>query len=28
MPADLADAVRRTDPAKAIAWAAVTHWGA
>ncbi|MEV6851300.1 CHAT domain-containing protein [Actinoplanes sp. NPDC051411] len=27
MPAELADAVGRTDPAKAIAWAAVTHWG-
>jgi hypothetical protein len=27
MPSDLAGAVARADPAKAIAWAAVTHWG-
>jgi CHAT domain-containing protein len=27
MPPELADAVTRADPAKAIAWAAVTHWG-
>lgn len=27
MPADLLGAVARTDPAKPIAWAAVTHWG-
>jgi hypothetical protein len=27
MPPDLAGAVTAADPAKAIAWAAVTHWG-
>jgi hypothetical protein len=27
MPTELAEAVSRSDPAKAIAWAAVTHWG-
>jgi hypothetical protein len=27
MPPELADAVSRADPAKPIAWAAVTHWG-
>jgi hypothetical protein len=27
MPADLVHAVTRADPAKPIAWAAVTHWG-